>query len=111
MVFNRREYVTYLYPQTSCADPVRNTPAEFVWKQHWLSVASGMKRCLGAWRGRTLTYVSHRFAKPDQTYGPLTLRRELVVTVTDEKGKRLEMRPFRDLIRLNGTYKVFSFPT
>jgi hypothetical protein len=90
--------------------PVRNTPADFVWKQHWLRASAGLRSAIKKWKGRKLTYVSHEFTSSAEIYGPLVLHREASVKVRDESGKCISIRPFRSLIEMKGRFKVFSFP-
>lgn len=110
LCFSRRSYTAHLYPYLPVSMPVRNTPASFVWKQHWLRVSAGLRDVLRQWKGRKLSYVSHAFEEPDQTYGPFTLRRDVVVEARDPEGRTVTLRPFRSLILLRGRCKVFSFP-
>jgi hypothetical protein len=110
LCFQRREYIEYLYPYLKVSMPVRNTPADFVWKQHWLSAFGGLRKLLRRLQGRELTYVRHEFSSPAQHYGPLTLYRDVKVTVRDERGNEIVIRLFRSLIECKGRFKIFSFP-
>jgi len=110
LCFQRREYIKYLYPYLPVSMPVRNTPADFVWKQHWLRAFGGLRKSLRRLTGRELTYVRHAFSSPAQRYGPLTLHRDAQVTVRDKGGNEIVIRLFRSLIECKGRFKVFSFP-
>jgi hypothetical protein len=107
--FNKREYTNYMYPYDPVSMPVRNASADFVWSMHWLRAGAGLRQSLSTWGGKRLTYIGHRFTKDSKMFGPLTLHRDVEVTVKDESGEEMVIQPFRSLIELGGRFKVFSF--